>query len=266
MKRFSILSFALSVGLAFVANSYADRPLSNSKFDPSAEQVELFAAMDEGRIDVKVIPKNEFGGNLLIENKGEVPLTVKLPAGFVGVPVLAQFNTFGGGGQMGAGGGQQGGGQNQAFGGGGIGGQQGGGGQQGNFFSIPPQKVLRVPYTSVCLEHGKPVPHARTPYKLIPVEQYTEDPVLQSLVKMVGTGRLDTPSAQAAAWNVANGMSWDELAAKKYDRIGVPDSPYFSRNQLLAAQSIVASAQGLAKESGEEPTEQSAPNRARSAR
>lgn len=89
---------------------------------------------------------------------------------------------------------------------------------------------------------------------MIPMEEYSEDPVLHTLITMVGSGRLDTASAQAAAWNVANGMSWEELSAKKYDRIAVPDSPYFTRAQLMNAQNIVASAHALAKEEKVEAT------------
>ncbi len=82
-----------------------------------AEIVEMFAAMEAGQIGVKIIPKDSKLARIFVENKTDKPLTVRLPAAFVGIPALAQFG--GGGGGMGGGG----------MGGGGMGG--GGGGMGG---------------------------------------------------------------------------------------------------------------------------------------
>ena len=94
-----------------------------------------------------MILKHSKQGNVLIENKTDQPLTVKLPDAVVGVHVLKQGGLGmgmsapggGGGGQQGGGGG--GGGQSSGggmSGGGGGGGMQGGGGGMG-MFSIPPR-------------------------------------------------------------------------------------------------------------------------------
>lgn len=254
MLRFSqsarfIAVVAVAIGL-FSVSAQADRPLSKSKFDPKAKQVDMFPAMESEEIAVKPIAKDEFGGNLLITNNTEEPITVKVPQGFVVAP-LAQFG--GGFGQQGGGlgGGQQGGGQQAAGGGAQQGGLQGGGQQGGqSFFSIPPKKTLRVPYISVCLEHGKASPHPRSDYVVIPSEKFTQDPALITLIDMIATGKIDKASAQAAAWHLSNQMSWQELAAKKYDRLGVPDTPYFSYQQLAAAEQVVATARQLAEEGG----------------
>ncbi|MEZ5941470.1 MAG: hypothetical protein R3C18_08775 [Planctomycetaceae bacterium] len=238
------------------------RPISNPKFDPDAKQMDLFEAMEEGVVDAKMVAKNSLGGNLIITNNQAEPITVKIPQGFVGVPgvpmVSAQFGQGGfGGGQGGFGGGfggQQGGlqgGQNQSIGGGqglGQGSQLGGaqGGQQ-NFFSIPAERAVIVPYKSVCLEHGKAEPNVRVQYTPVPVEKFTNNVALQELIKQVGSGRMDQGAAQAAAWHIANGMSWQQLANKKYDRLGAPDTPYFSQAQMAQAQQIVAAAEYAAK-------------------
>src|SRR5512135_1833292 len=66
-----------------------------------AETVEMFQAVKDGQIAVKFIPKSSLQANVLIENKTDKPLSVKLPDAFVGAPVLAQF---GGGGLAGGGG------------------------------------------------------------------------------------------------------------------------------------------------------------------
>ena len=104
-------------------------------------------------------------------------------------------------------------------------------------------------YKSVCLAHGLPEPHPRMNYRLVPTEEFTQDVRLQQLVRMVGSGRLNQQAAQAAAWHLADDMSWRELAAKSVRRLGGQgNTPYFQRGELFGAQSIVAQADALARE------------------
>lgn len=240
------------------------RPITKLSYDPDAEKVELFQGIEDGKFDVKIIPKDEMGGKANIHNLTDKPLTVQLPKAMVGVQVLKQFGCGGGlggcGGLGGIGcGGGGGGGQNQPVGGGfggglggglgGIGGGGiGGGGGGAGFFSVPPKKIVQVPYTSVCLEHGKPDPHPRNNYRLVPVDEFTEDPALQELIQLVGTGKINKQAAQAATWHIANGMSWRELASKSVRLIGRRDVPYFSRRELFGAKQLVTLAQARAKE------------------
>jgi hypothetical protein len=293
MVRFLLASCFLVVATAATQAAPPQKPISKPKFDPNAPQVEMFAAMQAGDIEVKLIPKNALGGNLLIANKGQEPITVQVPEAFVGVPINAQFGGgFGGGGQLGGaggfgggqlGGGGLGGGGQQAVGGGLGGGGLGGGGLGGGgfgggglggggggFFSIPAERSIIVPYTSVCLEHGKAEPTPRGQYTVIPVNEYTPDPLLQQVIRLVGTGQLESGAAQAAAWNVGSRMSWNDLAAKTYNHLAQPDSPYFSRAQLQQAQSIVATAEHLARtaaENGQTPAaEGTVPRTVRTAR
>ncbi len=243
------------------------RPITKLKFDPSAEKVELFQGVKDGQFSIKVLPKDAMGGNIQIENLTDKPLSVKMPDAVVGVQVLQQFGGACGGGCGGGfggcgGGGGGGGGGSQPFGGGGGGGLGGGGGGMmggggmaggGGFFSIPPEKIVQVPYTSVCLAHGRPEPHPRQTYRLMPVDEYTEDPALQELVRMVGTGKCNKQAAQAAAWHLTDKMTWQELAAKSVRRLGGQGNyPYFSRAELFAAQQLVSQAQAQAKERAKE--------------
>jgi len=241
---------------------------SHLTLDPSAKSVELFDAIESGEIQAVVIPKDSKHGNVLFENKTDEPLTVQLPEAFVAVHTLKQFGGggFGGGGQGGfGGGGQGGGGGGQSAGGGFGGGGQGGGGGQfgggggGGLFSVPSEKIVRVPYQSVCLEHGKKEPNSKMRYRLIPVETYTENPVLRELITIVGTRRLNSEaigSAQAATWHVTNKMSWQELAAKSKSKLN-GFIPYFSQRQLLVAQSVVSTAFGRAQEKAARVAEES---------
>ncbi|TVS17363.1 MAG: hypothetical protein EA424_12780, partial [Planctomycetaceae bacterium] len=70
---------------------------------PQSDAVEFFQAIQDGQIEVKLIPRNVKEANVLIENKGQQPLSIKLPDAFAGVPVLAQFGGMGGMGGMGGG-------------------------------------------------------------------------------------------------------------------------------------------------------------------
>ena len=113
----------------------AKKPIRNPKFDPTAEKVDLFDAVDGDQLAVKLIPNDAMSGTVLIENKTDKPLTVKVPEALVGVSVHSQFGGGGmggggmGGGGMGGGGMGGGGGGGQAMGGGmGGGGMMGGGG------------------------------------------------------------------------------------------------------------------------------------------
>jgi hypothetical protein len=225
--------------------------ITNPGFSASAERVELFQGIDNGKLATKFVPKDSSGGFILVTNRTSEPLTVELPNAFVAVQVLKQV-----GGGLGGGGGQQNGqqgGQNQnagggfgggggGLGGGGLGGGGLGGGQQGGgFFSIPPERTVRVPYVSVCLNHGKPDPSARLKYRLMPVEDYAKDEVLAELIHMVGSGKLNQHSAQAAVWNRTDNMGWQELAHKNTRGIlGV--EYYFSPQNIYEGQMIMAAA------------------------
>ncbi len=236
------------------------------KVDKSLDHIDVFAGIEQGVLDVKMIPNDAMGGNMLIENKGDKPLNVDFPAAFIGKQVLKQFGGggggFGGGGQQGGfGGGQQGGqgggqqsqgggfGGGQQGGGGGFGGgQQGGGGGGGGFFSVPADRIVRVAYRSVCLEHGKPEPTSRVTYRIGKVEEFSDDPVLEETLKMVASGQLDPQAGQAATWHLANKMSWQELAAKSIPHVGRPATPYFSADTLARAQNIHTTAVARVKE------------------
>lgn len=226
------------------------------KLNESLEHMDVFEGIEKGVLDVRMIPNDAMGGNVLVENKGDKPLNVDFPAAFVGKQILKQG--FGGGQQGGGGGGfgggQQGGGQGgggqQSQGGGGQGGQQGGGGgfgggggQQGGgggggFFSVPTDRIIRFKYLAVCLEHGKPEPTPRSVYRMVKVDEFSTNPVLEETLKMVANGQLDPQAAQAATWHLTDKMSWEQLAAKSIPHIGKPSTPYFSADTLARARNI----------------------------
>lgn len=217
---------------------------------------DLFDAEERQQVSIKYIPNNSKSAQIIVTNRTRSPQTLRLPATFAGVPVLAQMGMGGGMGGGGMGGGGQagfagagiGGGAQAMGGGGGFGGQgmngMGGGGMGqggGGAFSIPPERsrTFRVP--TVCLEYGKTEPSSRMPYKLVRADSFSSDPKLAVVLESLGRGELSQKVAQAAVWHIANGLTWEKLAAEKIDHAGgIPDEPYFSQADLIAAHRVVA--------------------------
>lgn len=240
--------------LAFSADSASD-----SAAKPAASSVpDLFEAEERQLVSLRYIPNDAKSAQIIVTNRTRRPLTLRLPAAFAGIPVLAQMGGMGG---MGGGGGQAGfaaggigGGPQATGGGGGMGGQgmngMGGGGMGmggGGAFSIPPERSRAFRVSTVCLEYGKREPSSRMPYKLGRAENFSSDPKLALVLESLGRGELSQKVAQAAAWHVANGLTWEKLAAEKIDHAGgIPDEPYFSQAELVAAHRVVAVATELA--------------------
>lgn len=241
--------FTLSAFAADPATPISSKSSPSSKAikadEPQAELTELFAAAAKGDIEIKLIVKDSTTGQVIITNKTNKPLTIQLPEAFAGVPVLAQFGGAGGGGLGAGGGGNQ---AQQGVGGGGFGGGGGGfgggGGGGGGLFNIGPEKVGKLKFKAVCLDHGKLDPNPRIPYEMRPIESYVSKGEVIEMVKMLAKGEIDQHSAQAATWHLNNGLSWNELAGK----IGVKHlngttEPYFTQGQLevgLAASRAAA--------------------------
>jgi hypothetical protein len=132
--------------------------------------------------------------------------------------------------------------------GGGMGGMGGGG---GGFFSVPPEKSVKVPYVGACLNHGKADPSPRVEYKLVRVADYTQDPVLAELIRMVGSGRVEQHSAQAAIWTRTDNMSWQDLANESTRSIGGGRDYFFKPANIMMAQNIFVAAEARVRETAE---------------
>jgi hypothetical protein len=76
-------------------------------------------------------------------------------------------------------------------------------------------------------------------HRFVALDTFSTDPKLQSLLAALGRGEISQKVAQAATWHVANGLSWEELAAKKIDRLGRPDDAWFSAAELMMAHRSV---------------------------
>jgi hypothetical protein len=243
--RFSALCLLISLilipTLAIAAQRRATKPAGTA---PSQETVEMFSAIEKGDIAVKLIPKDSTQCRIMIENKTQKPLSVKLPETFAAVPVLAQV---GGGGVGGGGGGTRAGGTGGGgaqSGGGGMGGMGGGGGM----FNVAPEKVGKFDVPTVCLEHGKDEPRPNIPYDIKPLDSVTHKPAVAELCRALGTGQLNQRAAQAAAWFLNNDMSWEQLAAKRIKHANGTSEPYFSQLEIQTGMKVAAMAVKIAEE------------------
>ena len=232
LTLFALCSLVCSMAIA-------DLPIRRpDAFDPDDRTVDVFEAMEAGELEVKFIPKDEKEAVLLVENKTDKPLNVKMPEAFAGVPVLAQIGGGLGGGGLGGGGLGGGQGVGGGLGGGGLGGGLGGGGLGGGggVFNVAPDKIGKLKVKSVCLEHGKPDPTPKMTYTIKPITALTDKPEVIEVCKMLVRGEIDQASAQAAAWHLQDGLSWQQLAAKEKVRLsnGYVEM-YFNRNHIALA-------------------------------
>jgi len=244
-----VLSFRmLSVGLVLAALttvSEAGKPtIPAQKAVESLPVVPLFEMIEAKQVDVKLVQKDEAVGNLLVENKSGKTINLQMPEAFVGVHVLNQglFDNFDNQSNQGQGSGQSQGGQTTG------GGASSSGQSGGPVFSVPPGKIVRIPVKTVCLEHGRPTPASRMEYRVFPIERFSKDPALFELLAKMASGKTPQKVAQAAAWHLASGKSWKQLAAMKFRRLGgQPDIPEFTQNQLASARKLAEKSQMLAE-------------------
>ncbi len=253
-SRFVSIGF-LVVGLIVVATAVSAGRLSANEIRPEAaaspgrnktadrgSAEDLLEAERQGLVAVRFIPADSRSAQVIVTNRTKKPLTLRLPAAFVGVPVLAQIGggpmgnagfgnaganappqTVGGGGFMGAGGG-----------GGGFGGMPAGGA-----FSIPPEKTRVVKVRTVCLEHGKPEPRPRHSYRLDRFESFSSDPALRGVMESLSRNEIGSQVAQAAAWHLSSGLTWERIADERIDHVVDEDEPYFTEAEILAARQVV---------------------------
>jgi hypothetical protein len=312
---------------------------------------DVLAAEQAGDVEIRFIADGSRAAQIVVSNRSDRPLTLRLPAAFAGVPVLAQIGGgmgqpqgvgFGSGGIGGAPQNVGGGGMNNAgmgIGGGGMGGNPFGGVcwvarevygvhdarwkmfrswltwqapawlqdlylAHGEAFAAwlhdhPAAKSLvrmvmdrvlapgreralsggsmrvapaapadpsqpftvavggsrRMRVATVCLDYGRPEPTTRMPYRLAAVEGVSPDPRVALLLQGLASGHLTSNATQAAVWHVANGRTWEQLAAEVIHRAGGdPDLPVFSSIDLQVARRAVDIATRLAAETPQKET------------
>lgn len=268
MRALTFVCVALWAALMIPAFTNAEEAVS-----PVPRTVDLFDAIDQGLLEVKVVTESSMRAKITAKNISDIPLVVNLPPTFAAVPLQQFGDDFLGGGD---GGGRRGGGRGRGgssrggsggYGGGNNSGNQSSGGgwgnnnsgnnnnRGGNNWSLAPEKVVREEVRTVCLEHGKREPRRHMDYELRPLSDVTDKPEVEMLCELVGSGAVDQDAAQAAVWHYNNGLTWEELANKPYRRPGTRTQPYFSREQMMYAVTLSKKVEEKIAEMGEKPGE-----------
>ena len=134
-------------------------------------------------------------------------------------------------------------------------------GRPRGFFNIPAEKSGDFKIVTVCLEHGRKDPKVTIPYRLSPLAAVTTKPGVEEVVRSLADPKTPQRIAQAAAWHLANGMSWDELAAKRIEHLDGTSEPYFAADELRDAEELAKQAEQAAPaaDNGGSPSESKAP-------
>ena len=248
--RFGLVITLLLLPTLVLAADRLQKVPKPGDYNPDHQTVEMFGAIEKGQIGVKLIPKDSTQCRVLIENKTDKPLNVKLPDAFAGVPVLAQNVGGNRGGNWGGGGMGQGMGGGMGMGGMGMGGMGMGG---MGMFNVAPEKVGKLKVTTVCLEHGKPEPRPAMKYEIKPIQSFTDKVEVHELLRVLGTGRINQRAAQVAAWHLTGDMSWQQLVAKRLRFADGTSRPYFTAQELRAGVQLAAMATQLAEKRKQSP-------------
>lgn len=257
--------------LAVVLTAGNTGPIRQLSLDPEARVVDMFDGEKEGQLGLRMVAQSPKSGLVFVTNRSPESLTVAVPKAVVGIHILPQFGQGQGLGNQNGFGQGNGLGNNQAGGGGGLGQDTGGtlgpmGNNQGflgqnganglnsagsGFFSILPGKTVQLQLRSVCLSYGRPDPMPAMKYKLVRVEDQVSNPALQELLAGINE-RSDRDAVQAAAWHLANGLSWEQIANLSNQRLPGVFTPMFTAGEIRKGRTLVETAKEVAEARPEE--------------
>jgi len=255
-SRSLFLLTAASVIGVWACEVRAARPALDAQGE--REQVELFAGIAQGQLDVKIFPRDSRESRLLVTNRTDRPLAVVLPDSFAAVPVVAQFQN--------AAGQPRGNKEHQTIGmapplnnnmGGpifnnlAVPGGNNLGAPAGNrfFFNLEPEKVGPLKLRTVCLAYGKAEPNPRVPYEVRPIEAVTCQPGVREVCRLLASN-VDQKALQAAAWHLNNGLTWDQLKNKRNKLTLGLSEPIFTARELKQGRELAEMALKQARPTG----------------
>lgn len=191
-------------------------------FELQAESVGLLEARNAGLLSVTARGQGDQAVQLELTNRSPRRLNVVIPPGLVAAASTGQFQSMGLGSP-----------ENRP---GGFGqfrtpGVSGSGSFRAipvsratnpGVITVPPGQPLQVTISAVCLNFGLPDPTPRDGFELMDVAEYTPDVRSQRALRSLATLGTSQPVAQAVAWNVFNGLSFEQMvqrAPKKINRL-----------------------------------------------
>ncbi len=245
------LAVAALLGMATLA------PAVSKDARPHGEEVELFAGIEQKQIEVQLIPRDDMQCRLLISNKTERPLSIKLPASFAGVPVLAQplfglpannNNNRNNNNK-----------NNNPFQPNAKDPQRVGGGQPAANFDIAPEATRTLKVETVCLDHNNPTPRPTMKYEIRSMAAATDKEGVAEICELMGRHEMGHRVAQLAAWHLNNDLSWEALAGLRTKQaIGTVAS--YSKDEIAAAKKASERALALHKQRQEAAGKQASKN------
>lgn len=222
------------------------------------ESIELFAAIQGGKISVALVPQSYSALNLRVRNNTRQALKVELPSTIAAVPTARLQARQGATGPTSLSNGFQFG-QNQ-------GGSQGLGGSLGGpwaggtlaqvkdkagksqpvnsgprYWTLAPRQVFQTQIPCFCLEFGKPDPNSRIPYQLCPLDQLNNRPAVKELIDQFAQQRIAQSVAQLAAWHIANDVPWQLLTRVQFPRTPNSRGHHVTPMELVAARKLAES-------------------------
>jgi hypothetical protein len=219
-------------------------------------EVELFAAVKSGQLQVAVVPHSYSLLTMRVRNNTRDALTVNLPPSFAAIPT-ARWQKQQSLQQMG---------RPPSLGDGYVLDPNGSQGLAGSFpgprvngppaaavgavkmpesdknmplsWTLAAGQMIQIQLPCFCLEFGKPDPDRRTPYQVVELQDLNNRPVVQELLDRFSQGNLDQRITQLAVWHVANGVPWQMLAKVKLPRSNGRGGGNVSPQELLAARQL----------------------------
>lgn len=194
--------------------------------DAQAQTVDLLDARESGLLAVAVRGQGDDKVSLELRNNGPRRLSVVIPPGLVASAAAGQFQSMGLGQPTNRPGGF---------------GQFSSSNDNGGFRSMPVDSVpsnavtvpagdtLRLTMPAVCLNFGLPDPTPRDSFDLMDVTEYTPDQRAQRTLRSLGSLGTSRGVAQAAAWNVFNGMSLGQIAARAPRQVNTSEAALAGR-------------------------------------
>jgi len=243
-----------------VPSSGAEPKKNQQKNDPvEIEQVEFYAAIRDGKIDVGVVPSSYSSLAMRVRNISRSPLKIELPKVFAAVPVARMqakqamqmrgvqaslSSNFG-----------QNYGNSQGL-GGSLGGPWWGNslaqksrtqnGEQENqdgpqFLTLAPGRFAQTKIPCFCLEFGKPDPNSRIPYVICPLEDLNSKAAVAELLERFAKQGVNQYVAQLAAWHIANDIPWQMLTTVQFPRTKNSRGHRVTKMELVAAKKLAES-------------------------
>ena len=204
--------FSAGAMLAFRAGAETPEPIPGP--EEGTRTVNILKARDAGAIAVVARGKGEDRVRISIRNTSGRRLKVVMPPGLVAAAATGQLQSMGLGEAENLGG---------AFGtfdpgnsySEGDGMDLADGSTRGRGVVVPPGLAVDLVMPGVCLNFGLPTPTPHDVFRLVDVDEYTPQPSARKALRSLARIGTSHGVAQAIAWHVFNGMSFDELAQQQ---------------------------------------------------